>query len=69
MNQGMSPHKSYRWSFLAKAAPGLVKILSYQKSELPHDLVAGLSVALTRPIALLCTTCLIDAACPNVPEV
>jgi high affinity sulfate transporter 1 len=45
MNQGMSPHKSYRWSFLAKAAPGLVKILSYQKSELPHDLVAGLSVA------------------------
>jgi high affinity sulfate transporter 1 len=45
MNKDMSPHKSYRWSFLAKAAPGLVKILSYQKSELPHDLVAGLSVA------------------------
>jgi len=45
MNKDMSPHKSYRWSFLAKAAPGLVKILSYQKSEFPHDLVAGLSVA------------------------
>src|ERR1700751_3727382 len=41
----MSPHKSYRRSFLAKAAPGLVKILGYQKSELPHDLIAGLSVA------------------------
>src|SRR4030095_519230 len=45
MNKDMSPHKSYSWSFVAKAAPGLVKILSYQKSELPHDLVAGLSVA------------------------
>ena len=45
MNKDMSPHKSYRWSFLAKAAPGLVNILGYQKSEFPHDLVAGLSVA------------------------
>jgi len=45
MNKDMSPHKGYRWSLLAKAAPGLVRILSYQKSELPHDLVAGLSVA------------------------
>jgi hypothetical protein len=44
MSQDMSPHKSYRWPLL-KAAPGLVKILSYQKSELFHDLVAGLSVA------------------------
>jgi hypothetical protein len=45
MNKDMSPRKSYRWSCLAKAALGLVKILSYQKSELPRDLVPGLSVA------------------------
>jgi len=43
MNKDMRPRKS--WPFLVKAARGLVKILSYQKSELPHDLVAGLSVA------------------------
>jgi len=30
---------------VAKAAPGLAKLLSYQKSNLPHDLRAGLSVA------------------------
>jgi hypothetical protein len=37
INKDMSLDMSHRWSFLAKAAPGLVKILSYQKSELPHD--------------------------------
>jgi len=30
---------------LERFAPGLVKLLSYQRSDLPHDLVAGLSVA------------------------
>src|SRR5262249_55532796 len=41
----MSLYMSHRWSFLAKAAPRLVGILNYWKSDLPHDLVAGLSVA------------------------
>ena len=30
---------------LTKFAPGLAKLLTYQRSDLPHDLVAGLSVA------------------------
>jgi len=53
MSKDVRPHKSYRWSFLAKAAPGVVKILSYQKSELPHNLVPGLSVAaVTLPVGV-----------------
>jgi high affinity sulfate transporter 1 len=30
---------------VARVAPGLTKLLSYQKSDLSHDLIAGLSVA------------------------
>jgi MFS superfamily sulfate permease-like transporter len=30
---------------LKKFAPGLAKLLTYQRSDLPHDLIAGLSVA------------------------
>ncbi len=30
---------------MAKAAPGLTKLLSYQKNDLSHDPLAGLSVA------------------------
>ena len=45
MNENMSPHRSIRFAFIAKTAPGLMKLLSYRKSDLPHDLLAGLSVA------------------------
>lgn len=35
-----------RWlAYVAKIAPGLGKLLGYQRSDLPHDFVAGLSVA------------------------
>src|SRR5262250_2315127 len=34
-----------RTTLLATIAPGLAKLLQYRKSDLPHDLVAGLSVA------------------------
>ena len=36
---------SSRSAFVARAAPGLMKLLNYKKSDLPHDLFAGLSVA------------------------
>lgn len=45
MNEKISPHKSSRSAFLARAAPGLMKLLNYDKGDLPHDLFAGLSVA------------------------
>jgi len=31
--------------YLGKIAPGLPKLLHYKKSDLPHDILAGLSVA------------------------
>jgi high affinity sulfate transporter 1 len=31
--------------YLGKFAPGLAKLLKYQRSDLPHDLIAGVSVA------------------------
>ena len=34
-----------RAPYLAKIAPGLAKLLNYQRSELSHDILAGLSVA------------------------
>jgi len=45
MTESMSPRKSSVETYVAKAAPGLAKLLSYQRSNLPHDLRAGLSVA------------------------
>ena len=45
MTESMSRCKSSWETYVAKAAPGLAKLLSYQKSNLPHDLRAGLSVA------------------------
>ena len=45
MTESMGPRKSSWETYVAKAAPGLAKLLSYQKSNLPHDLRAGLSVA------------------------
>jgi len=32
-------------TYLRKLAPGLVKLLKYQRSDLPYDLFAGVSVA------------------------
>lgn len=40
-NASRDTHKEY----LGKFAPGLARLLCYQKSDLPHDLLAGLSVA------------------------
>jgi MFS superfamily sulfate permease-like transporter len=38
---------------LTKFAPGLAKLLTYQRSDLPHDLVAGLSVtAVALPVGV-----------------
>jgi len=45
MTENMGPRKSSWAAYLAKAAPGLMKLRSYQKSDLSHDLLAGLSVA------------------------
>ena len=45
MTESMSRCKSSWETYVAKAAPGLAKLLNYQKSNLPHDLRAGLSVA------------------------
>jgi hypothetical protein len=45
MNENTSPHKSSRSAFAARAAPGLIRLLNYKKSDFPHDLFAGLSVA------------------------
>lgn len=45
MTESMSPRKRSWEAPVAKAAPGLAKLLRYQKSDLSHDLLAGLSVA------------------------
>ena len=45
MTETMSPRKSSWAAYMMKAAPGLTKLLSYQKSDLSHDLLAGVSVA------------------------
>ena len=34
-----------RAPYVGKIAPGLAKLLNYQRSDLPHDPLAGLSVA------------------------
>ena len=45
MNNESGINKSSWTSYLGKIAPGLEKLLHYQRADLPHDLIAGLSVA------------------------
>src|SRR5215472_3618998 len=45
MGNQTTPTQSTPSAYVAKIAPGLGKLLSYQRSDLPHDLIAGLSVA------------------------
>lgn len=45
MATAATPTQSTPASYVAKIAPGLKKLLEYQRNDLPHDLVAGLSVA------------------------
>jgi high affinity sulfate transporter 1 len=45
MTETMSPRKSSWAAYMMKVAPGLAKLLRYQKSDLSHDLLAGVSVA------------------------
>jgi high affinity sulfate transporter 1 len=37
--------QSAKTAYLEKLAPGLAKLLKYRRSDLPHDLIAGVSVA------------------------
>src|SRR5205809_250540 len=45
MTSDTRPSRMIRAPHLGRIAPGLTSLLSYQKSNLPHDLRAGLSVA------------------------
>lgn len=45
MARDTTPAQSTASAYVAKIAPGLGKLLNYQRGDLPHDLVAGLSVA------------------------
>src|SRR5262249_39291221 len=45
MNSETNPSKNNRLAQLAKYAPGLAKLLNYEKTDLSLDLLAGLSVA------------------------
>jgi high affinity sulfate transporter 1 len=45
MNRETTESKNGRASYLVKIAPGLASLLSYQRNDFSHDLVAGLSVA------------------------
>jgi high affinity sulfate transporter 1 len=45
MTENTSPRKKSWAAYALKAAPGLAKLLGYQKSDLSHDVLAGLSVA------------------------
>jgi len=45
VSKDTSPSQSTFAGYLGRFAPGLARLLSYRKSDLPHDLVAGLSVA------------------------
>lgn len=44
----------FAWApYLGKIAPGLAKLLNYQRSDLPHDILAGLSVgAIALPVGV-----------------
>jgi high affinity sulfate transporter 1 len=45
VNSGITPTGTLWVRRLGKFAPGLVKLLNYQRSDFPHDFIAGLSVA------------------------
>ena len=45
MARGTTPTQSTPSAYVAKIAPGLAKLLTYHRRDLPNDLVAGLSVA------------------------
>lgn len=45
MSRDIRPTQITRTSHLGKIAPGLATLLNYQRSDLPHDIFAGLSVA------------------------
>jgi high affinity sulfate transporter 1 len=45
MSADSSLTRSAGATYLGKFAPGLAKLLKYQRSDLPHDLIAGVSVA------------------------
>jgi high affinity sulfate transporter 1 len=45
MAESTSARKSFWGAYAARVAPGLTTLLSYHKSNLSHDLLAGLSVA------------------------
>jgi len=45
MPRNIKPHQSAPAAYLRKIAPGLARLWHYQKSDLSHDLLAGLSVA------------------------
>jgi high affinity sulfate transporter 1 len=45
MNRETTQSKNGRARYLVKIAPGLASLLSYQRNDFSHDLVAGLSVA------------------------
>jgi high affinity sulfate transporter 1 len=45
VNKDTNASRDTRKEYLGKFAPGIARLLRYQKSDLPHDLLAGLSVA------------------------
>ena len=45
MGNETTPTQSTPSGYISKIAPGLKKLLGYRRSDLPHDFVAGLSVA------------------------
>ena len=45
MSGDSSPTQNTTARYVRRVAPGLAKLLSYRRSDLPHDVVAGVSVA------------------------
>jgi high affinity sulfate transporter 1 len=45
MNGEILPHGNRPSGYLGKVAPGLASLLNYKRSDLPRDVIAGLSVA------------------------
>src|ERR1700752_2438535 len=45
MTSGKPPFTNGPGEYLRRIAPGLAKLLVYRRSDLSHDLIAGLSVA------------------------
>jgi high affinity sulfate transporter 1 len=45
MSEDNSARQAVRVTYIEKIAPGLANLLKYRRSDLPHDLIAGVSVA------------------------